>query len=394
MSRSSRSYSGSQVLAGISDFGSPRSHSPGVVTVSTPTSPTSPLKRKHSQISTSMSAKTMANTSERSPSKLKGKALPYQLDFSSLPPFDPDSATDLPSPAPTEIIDIEGPDFVRTSKEYGVKVRDFAYEEPKEGVSAAREVWHNPFTSLLYHDMHIRRPFDPSFELSPKDLHRLLDTGLVSEEEAEKHWTPVDWQRLKVYRARPDGPYPYCVAMKRPRPSRDFRLAARLEYFGDPLPSDISDSDIYVPEDGPVVWEGDEATAEEMAQMAKRRKLDSEDRRRTAAKVKITAVSAVKRRPALVSRPKASSPPPSESQPFEYSQVSNPVFPTSEGSTGDADFQATPPASPTVLPGELPRSHTTTLARTSSSAAQPGNNTTSLPRRLARTQTFSVLLVR
>ena len=304
-----------------------------------------------------------------------------------MPPFDPDEAPDVPSPAPTEIVDIEGPDFVRTSKAHGVKVRDFAYEEPREDMEVVPEVWHNPFVSLLHHDMHIRRPYEPNFELSAKLLYRLLDTGMVTEEEAKRHWTPVDWQRLKVYKERPQGPYPYRVGTKRPRPSRDFRIAARLQYFGDPSPSDVPDSDVYMPEDGPVVWEGDNDTAEEMAQMAKRRRLDGEERRRPPAKVNIAAAS--KAKPSS-SRPQPSSPPPQESQPIEYSQVSNPVFSESDGPDGDAEVEATPPTSPVALPEELPSGQSTTLAAPSST----GNNATPRPRRISRTQTFSVLLVR
>ena len=98
-----------------------------------------------------------------------------------MPPFNLDSAPDLPFPASTEMADIEGPGFIRTSKEYGVKVRDFVYEKSKPGVSAVAEVWHNPCMSLLQHDMHIRQPHEPNLELSGKQLHRLLNIGLMTE---------------------------------------------------------------------------------------------------------------------------------------------------------------------------------------------------------------------
>ncbi|KAI0804738.1 hypothetical protein BC629DRAFT_1590971 [Irpex lacteus] len=400
MSLSSPAFTRSQAVAARSDSGSLRLQSPGASTaVSTSPSTsttTSPLKRKHSEISSELPIGPAIDRSEMSPRKLKGSALPYQLDLTSLPPFDPDSAPDPPSPAPTEIVDIEGPDFVRTSKEYGVKVRDFAYEDPRPGVSAAAEVWHNPFVTLLHHDMHIRRPYEPNYELSPKSLHRLLDIGLVTEEEAKRHWTPVDWQRLKVYRARPQGPYPYRVAMKRIRPSRNFRTACRLEYFGDPSPSDIPESEIYIPEDGPEVWEGDEATAEEMARMAKRRRLNGEDRGKISAKIATTA-TAPAAKPKSSSRPQPSSPPPSQSQPVEFSQVSNPIFSMSQDTKGDEDFQATPPTSPTALPEERLPNQSAPVSDTLSSAASPsstGNSNKPRSRQLGRTRTFSVLLVR
>lgn len=358
------------------------------------------------------------NVPEVLPLKGKGRALPYQLNLSDLPPFDPTSpVAEPPSPVPTEIIDIEGEDFTRTAKQYGAKVRDFAYEEPKAGVSTIPELWRNPFMSLLCHDMHIRRPLDSAFECSGKMLYRLLDVGLVTEEEAKRHWTPVDWQRMKVYTERPQGPYPYCVGMKRPNPSRSYRVAARMQFYGDPLPSDVPDSAIFMPEDGPNMWEGDEAT-EEMGQLAKKRRLESEERKRNAAQAKANANAAATTRAfktqAGPSSPKVAPPTqsdrssPSPSQQDEYSQVTNPIY------SGEDDLLATPPATPIALPDDRPTlSRTTSRVETAIPAATPStpsraesstaaatspastsNNPALRSRKLGRTQTFSLLMVR
>jgi hypothetical protein len=312
-----------------------------------------------------------------------------------LPSYDASRIPDPPSPVPTEIIDIEGEDFVRTAKQYGVKVRDFAYEDPKADVPAAAEIWRNPFLTLLSHDMHIRRPLDPSFELSGKLLRRLLDVGLVTDEEAKKHWTLVDWQRLKAYDERTPGPYPFCVAMKRPKPSRSYRVAARIQCFGDPLPSDIPDSAIYMPEDGPEMWEGDD-DMQEMEQIAKRRKLESERLQRFAALVKPIAIQTTR------SQYGSSSQTESSSQPDEYSQTSNPVESVSQGPIMAADIVPTPPVTPIALPEERqsPSRSSSFSNVPSSSSASPStgiktnNPRPSRQRKLGRTETFSLLLVK
>ncbi|KAI0701299.1 hypothetical protein BC835DRAFT_1323219 [Cytidiella melzeri] len=398
MSLSSRMYSGSQIATRASESGSLKLHSPpaGVAT-STSTSPhmsppTSPLKRKHSRISVDTPMRRATDRTDMSPSQTTGRPLPYQLNLSNLPLFSADAVAEPPSPVPTEIIDIEGEDFVRTAKNHGVKVRDYAYEGPKPGVSLAPELWRNTFMSLLSHDMHIRRPSDPNFELSGKLLRRLLDVKLVTEEEAKRHWTPVDWQRLKAYDERPQGAYPYCVAMKRPRPSISYRIAARMQFYGDPLPSDIPDSAIYMPEDGPGMWEGDEDT-KELGQMVKKRRLESEERKRNAMKPKVTAVSSV--------LPPAGPSSQSQSQLCEYSQLSNPIYSTSQDTGEEADLVATPPTTPIALPENrqsLVRSASFTSISTSASPSATSNGSSSRSprpsRRLGRSETLSLLLVR
>ncbi|KAI0338766.1 hypothetical protein BDW22DRAFT_1362480 [Trametopsis cervina] len=359
----------------------------------------SPLKRKRSKISVDTPSPTRVDVVEMSTSQ-PGKRMPYQLSLSTLPSIhtSPDLGPDIgpPSPVPTEIIDQEGEDFVRTAKQYGVKVRDFAHEDPKPGVGRVPEVWRDPFISLLSHDMHIRRPSETCFELPGKILRRLLDVGLVTQEEAKRHWTSEDWQRLEGYEARPNGPHPFRVAIKRPKPSCNYRAAARIQFYGDPLPTDIPDSDIYVPEDGPEVWDGDEAT-DEMGETMKKRRLASSERKKSRALARSSQNARVQQRQESTSQPPAESQ--SVSQAFEYSQVANPISQTA--SSEIPDVIATPPSTPVALPEGrrgLVRSPSIANITSSSSSFSPSGNgngasTTSRSRRISRTETLSLLLV-
>ena len=57
-----------------------------------------------------------------------------------------------PSPVPTEIIDIEPEDFVRTAAAHGVKMRDYATSPPDPPLPVIPEVWMDPFMTLLQHE--------------------------------------------------------------------------------------------------------------------------------------------------------------------------------------------------------------------------------------------------
>lgn len=316
-----------------------------------------------------------------------GKALPYQLSLARLPPYnaDAEAVPEPPSPVPTEIIDIDAEDFVRTSKQHGVKVRDFAYEDSKPSVPRAPEIWRNPFLSLLAHDVHIRRPHDPDYYLPGKVLHRLLDIGLVEEEEAKRHWTPADWQRLKVYQERLQGPYPYRVGIKKPKPTAKYRVASRLQFWGDPLPGDIPDAAIYVPEDGPDSWDGDEES-EALGQLMRKRRINSAERKREAARMKAAQTQ---------SQPQSFSQTESESQSFEYSQTSNPII---EETSRHNEVVPTPPMAPVALPEDrrsLGRSASyTNINSLGSASAGSSSKHTSRTRKIGRTETLSMLLVR
>jgi hypothetical protein len=171
-----------------------------------------------------------------------------------------------PSPVPTEIIDIEAEDFVRTSKAHGVKVRDYALEPPARALSPVPEVWKDPFLTLLAHDMHIRRPRDRDFFLSGRILRRLLDSGYVTQREADAYWTEEDRRLLAEFDRRP--PYPYVTDFKtRPKPTAAWRVEARKLFHGDPAPGDIPEVHFEVPDLGE--WAGDEGVRA-FGQMRKR----------------------------------------------------------------------------------------------------------------------------
>ena len=229
---------------------------PSAPAASTPSySPRSSLKRKLSSMSSDPGS--VAPHPNSSPPK-RSRVPPTPIAIPSAPsssaiddgPFNP------PSPVPTEIIDVEAEDFVRTAKSYGVKVRDYAVELPTPPLPKIPEVWKNPFLTLLAHDVHIRRPRDPNFNVSGRLLRRLLDIGFVTQGEADAYWTREDRRLLEVYDSRPQGPYPYVIAYRRPKPSAAYRISARKALYGESRRGDIPEEHFKVPDDG--TWEGDE----------------------------------------------------------------------------------------------------------------------------------------
>ncbi|GJF00459.1 hypothetical protein PsYK624_167470 [Phanerochaete sordida] len=192
---------------------------------------------------------------DSSPSK-RPRATPAPIAIPSKPStavIGDDPATP-PSPVPTEFIDVEAEDFVRTAQAYGVKVRDYAFEPPTPPLPTTPEVRKNPFLTLLAHDMHIRRPKDTNFWLSGRILRRLLDIGFVTQREADMYWTPEDLQLLKSYDQKPQGPYPYVAGYLRPKPTAAYRVAARNAFYGPPESVDIPEEHFEMPDDG--TWEG------------------------------------------------------------------------------------------------------------------------------------------
>ncbi|EMD31185.1 hypothetical protein CERSUDRAFT_120046 [Gelatoporia subvermispora B] len=162
-----------------------------------------------------------------------------------------------PSPAPTEIV-CSSPtpeDLVDESKGFGVKVRDFAYED--HDVAPVPEVWRNPLHTLASHDRYIRAspPNARGFHLPGKFLRRLLHTGWVTEEEARRHWKDADWDRLAEYDRRHPTPHPFLCVPQCAKPTRDYRTALRLQLFGS-SPDDVPEEDIYTPPDEPGMYSG------------------------------------------------------------------------------------------------------------------------------------------
>lgn len=222
-----------------------------------------PRKRKANELSSTTSIEKIAmaastpSSSTSTPSKRSAPSLPqldiprYRPQFASTP--DADSRCEgPPSPTSTDIIDVESEDFTRTARRHGVKVRDFAYE-PKSALPA-KEYW-DPLTSLLRHDIHIRRRSLGTYHISGKDLCRLLETGWVQNEEAERNWSAADWEMMKAYRDQPGRPYAYIVGFSRGMPTADVRKKMRMAAFPS-RPFDIPDEEIFVPEDEPGMWPG------------------------------------------------------------------------------------------------------------------------------------------
>ncbi|THH31262.1 hypothetical protein EUX98_g2926 [Antrodiella citrinella] len=231
---------------------------------------------------------------------VSGKRSHPSLPELDIPPYRPQFVTTLadtdsppcegpPSPTATEIIDVEGADFTRTAEQHGVKVRDFALKSADELDDACltggsvKEYW-NPTSALLRHDVHIRRPINmgPYVGLG-KNLHRLLDSGWVVMEEAERHWTKEDWAAVKAYRSQPGGPYPYTLGRQR-RPTAAFRTAQRKSAYPTAVLI-VPDESIFMPKDEPGMWDGGDVTDEvedgeetdTSDKNAKRRKISDED---------------------------------------------------------------------------------------------------------------------
>lgn len=360
-------------------------------------SPRMHLKRKRSEMASITPSQSTVDLANMSLSRAE-TASPPTLSTPVLPPYNPNTNTipEPPSPVPTEIIDVDAEDFVRTSKEYGVKVRDFAYESPEPGSSKVPEIWRSPFFSLLSHDVHIRRPKDREFELPGKVLRRLLEVNFVTEEEAQRHWTEEDWRKVKAYDERPQGPYPYCVAMKRPKPSAKYRVTARHQYYGQPLADDIPDSAIYIPEDGPDVWEGDKESRA-LGKMLKKRRLVSVERMKESARVELGSTPQLSSSQWSDSASQALSESCQEPESSELPSPSQPHTPLQDLSQPHLDADATPPVTPVALPetaslGASPSF--SNISPTSGSVSSVGDSNVPHSRRIRRTATLSMLMVR
>ncbi|TCD61893.1 hypothetical protein EIP91_007797 [Steccherinum ochraceum] len=230
----------------------------------------------------------------RTPSSLHLDHLPeYPSQFVSTP-TDWDTHGP-PSPTSTEIIDVESEDFMRTAQRHGVKVRDYAVEASSLPTPPPVKEYWDPLLTLLRHDVFVRRPGVPANFILPKDLWRLLDSGWVTEEEAERNWDAEDWEMMKSYRDQPGGPYTYVVGTPRTKPTAALRISLRKSAFP-PYPGDKPDEDIFTPDDEPGMWDGDgdegaetetEDEAPEESQnvgyshLAKKRKVVSEGSRDT-----------------------------------------------------------------------------------------------------------------
>lgn len=140
-----------------------------------------------------------------------------------------------PSPAPTEIVDDvneDSGDCMEKAKAAGVKVRDFAYEPlPKGPDPRAPDVWEKATSALIMHDRYIRVSSEDAakIRLSGRDLYRLRQLGWVTKREEDEYWYDEDRKAMADYKARPLGPYPFCIKKFMKKPTAAYRATLRLE---------------------------------------------------------------------------------------------------------------------------------------------------------------------
>ena len=158
-----------------------------------------------------------------------------------------------PSPVPTEIVDNVPEDYVRTAKCYGIKVRDFVDEPQRPTAPPPKEVWVDPWITLVVHDQHMMNPDNFKYTLSGKFLRRLLEIGFVSEEEAERNWSETDKEHLKDFDEGGFGARGYVISKHRTKPTAAARERMRVALFGD---RSSRDKELYIPPDTPDCCDG------------------------------------------------------------------------------------------------------------------------------------------
>ncbi|PCH34860.1 hypothetical protein WOLCODRAFT_27509, partial [Wolfiporia cocos MD-104 SS10] len=251
------------------------SSAPGSPTLATASTSTTPLKRKRGETSfhTSLSpapsqvmrrtqlslddVPSLRRSTYRPPRPEPFKPIYVDTFVDELPQKSkdttdvPESETDRVSPTPTEIIsDYEddtnedtGEDAVQRMidkmKAKGVKVRDFV-NDPSTIALRPKEVWPNPLITLKTHDrwVHSGEKGRRLLNLTGKQLYRLLESGLVTKEEAERYWSEEQKTAEEAYRTRAGGPYPYYTREPIQRPTRAYREVMReVDYrlFGDEM---------------------------------------------------------------------------------------------------------------------------------------------------------------
>ncbi|TFY61988.1 hypothetical protein EVJ58_g4159 [Rhodofomes roseus] len=150
-----------------------------------------------------------------------------------------------PSPVPTEIDDtMTQAEHIEAAKDMGVKVRDFAYEP--SSLAPVPEPWRKPLHTLAVHDRYLRASKHKGiFKLPGKLLWRLIDSGLVTQEEALLNWTQEDREACTAYATRPRGPYPYTMPTVR-KPTAEYRRRLCRAIYG-AAKDDVPEELIYMP---------------------------------------------------------------------------------------------------------------------------------------------------
>lgn len=221
-------------LSGYSYTATPQIHPPcSVLSVAYDAHP---LKRKRSDLLEGPFARCMDPLEPDAPFRsllLPIMFPPVKRDTDKRDTDKPDACP--PSPALTEIIDDvneDSGDCMEKAKAAGVKVRDFAYEPlPKGPDPRAPEVWEAALNALIMHDRYIRvSPEDAAkIRLSGRDLYRLRQLGWVTKREEDEYWYDEDRKSMADYKARPLGPYPFCIKKAMKKPTAAYRTALRLE---------------------------------------------------------------------------------------------------------------------------------------------------------------------
>ncbi|KAH9915592.1 uncharacterized protein BXZ73DRAFT_106143 [Epithele typhae] len=167
---------------------------------------------------------------------------------------------DPPSDADTEIIEPEksNEECIAAAVEAGVKVRDYAYQRPKNPVAPAPEIWWSPLSTLIAYDRYLRLSAGyclPEMVPTGKVLYHLRAAGWISAAEADWNWSKADKERVAAYADRPQGPYSVVIPAHIKRPTRAYR-AALLRAIHHPSQDDVPEKQIYIPEDEPDMDDG------------------------------------------------------------------------------------------------------------------------------------------
>jgi len=134
-----------------------------------------------------------------------------------------DTIDRTPSPVPTEIITDSWTqeEIVLDIQQKGIKVRDFAYEEPLERVPELFD----PYQALAEYDYRVMQR-TRMVPITGKMLSRLLDIGWVTYADAKAKLREMDWEALDNYRKKPAYPW---FARPFSLPSAQKRLARVIE---------------------------------------------------------------------------------------------------------------------------------------------------------------------
>ena len=131
----------------------------------------------------------------------------------------PEQPASAPSPVPTEIIppDLTQEEIVVDIQQSGIKVRDFAYEQPVPVEQHAPELF-DPILGWHVYEAVLENPNPERSPLNGRHLRRLLALGWVSEEADAHRWLEKDREALEKFDSRPHYPW---RALRLTKPKKD-----------------------------------------------------------------------------------------------------------------------------------------------------------------------------